>query len=176
MSRLLRFDPEPLTGFNLKSRQYSCMANVAVLGLIYGLSAAFFSHAVLIGKGLDAGGANTLKIIFAGLPAAFLMHAGAALFVWVFLKAIGGRANFIMAYFDMGVAAIALWPLAPVAAAIQTGIHSPWLLILGSCLSFYGFFVNLFILQKTFDLSHPKMFIATSVSVIYIGCFLYLWV
>ena len=176
MSRLLQFDLTSFNALNLKSRQYLCMVNVSILGLLYGLSASFFSHALLFEKGLDAGSVSTLKIILAGLPVAFLMHAGAALFVWVFLKAAGGKANFVMAYFDMGVAAIALWPIAPIVAAIQTGIQPPWLLILGFCLAIYGFAVNLNVIKKTFKLSRQRMALATSVTIIYIGCFLYLWV
>lgn len=175
MSRLLRFDMELFNTFNAKKRQYTCMMNVAILGLLYGLSAASFSNVLLVRQGLQPQAVNLVKIVVAGLPTAFLMHAGAALFVWVFLKAIGGKASFLLAYFDMGVAAISVWPLAPVTAALQAGIRSDWLLIAGVCLALYGFAVNLRVLKKTFCLSQGRMVTATSVTVIYIGCFLYLW-
>lgn len=176
MSRLLQFDTSAFGQLNMKGRQYICIANITVLGLLYGLCAAFFSQTVLIEQGISPGTVNLVKIIIAGLPVAFLMHGAAALFVWVFLKAVGGKANFIMAYFDMGVAAIALWPLAPIAAALQIGITPSWLVGSGICLAIYGLAVNLKVLKGTFGLSHTKMAIATSVTIIYIGCFMYLWI
>ena len=175
--RLLMFDAGPMHTLTIRQRQYVCMVNVAVLGLLYGLSAAFFSHLFLLGQGGPAAGTVSLvKVAAAGLPAAFLMHGGAALFAWVFLKAAGGKADFITAYFDMGVAAISLWLLAPVAAALQVGITAPWLPISGSCLALYGAAVNVAVLKKTFYLSSARMAVAASVTAIYIGCFLYLWI
>lgn len=176
MIRLLRFDLAPVRQLDLKQLQGYCIINLLILGLIYGYSASFFSKIVLIEKGFDTGSFNAAKIIIAGIPVAFLMHAGAALFVWVFLRAIGGKANFIMCYFNIGVASISLWPLAPFIAAIQTNTQIPLMVGLALCFSLYGFAVNVLMIKATFQLSQLKMFIATSVTVTYIGCFLYLWV
>ena len=176
MIRLLQFDIAPVKKLSLKQLQYFAILNVVILGLIYGFSASFFSKIVLVEKGFDASSFNALKIIIAGIPIAFLMHAGAALFIWVFLRAIGGKANFIMSYFNIGVASISLWPLAPLVAAIQTGSRIPLMVGLAVCFSLYGFAVNVLLIKETFQLSRVKMFLATSVTVMYIGCFLYLWV
>ncbi|MCK5163333.1 MAG: hypothetical protein KAQ72_06435 [Desulfobacula sp.] len=176
MIRLLCFDLAPIKNLSIKQLQYFCIINVAVLGLVYGFSASFFSKIVLIEKGFDASSFNALKIIVAGIPTAFLMHAGATLFIWVFLSAIGGKANFIMAYFNIGAASISLWPLAPFIAAIQTGSRIPLMIGLTVCFSLYAFFVNVLVIKASFQLSQAKMFIATSVTIMYIGCFLYLWV
>ncbi|WP_299978447.1 hypothetical protein [Desulfobacula sp.] len=176
MIRLLQFDIAPIKKLDIKQLQYSCIINVAMLGLIYGFSAFFFSEIILVEKGFDASSFNALKIIVAGIPVVFLMHASAALFVWVFLKAIGGKANFILSYFNMGAASISLWPLAPFVAALQTGSQMPLMIGLAICFSLYGFAVNVLLIKETFQLSRVKMFIATSVTIIYIGCFLYLWV
>ncbi|MBC2704284.1 hypothetical protein [Desulfobacula sp.] len=176
MIRLLQFDTAPIKKLNIKQLQYCCIINVVILGFIYGFSAFFFSKIVLVEKGLDTSSFNALKIIIAGIPIAFLMHASASLFFWVFLKAIGGKANFMLSYFNMGAASISLWPLAPFIAALQTGSNMPLMIGLTICFSLYGFAVNVLLMKETFQLSHIKMFIATSVTIIYIGCFLYLWV
>lgn len=176
MARLVRFDIEPLKRLTVKQLQYCCILNLAVLGLIYGCSAAFFSRLVLSQKGFDADAFNAVKIIVAGVPAAFLLHAGAALFIWVFLRAIGGKANFMMSYFHIGVAAISLWPLAPVVAALQTGSRQPLMAVLALILTGYAFALNVRVIKASFQLSCIRMAIATSVTIMYIGCFLYLWV
>ncbi|MBU1343290.1 MAG: hypothetical protein KKE44_17790 [Proteobacteria bacterium] len=176
MSQVLGFKPAAVKGLRLKQLQYFCIINVLVLGLVYGSSAAFFSKIVLIGKGYDASSFNALKIVVAGVPVAFLMHAGAALFVWVFLSAIGGKANFILSYFTMGVAAISLWPLALFVAALQTGSRMPFMMGLTVFFSLYAFAVTVRVIKDAFRLTQVKMAIATSVTMIYIGCFLYLWV
>ena len=176
MSRLLRFDVSSLNRIEVKGRQYFCMLNVAVLGILYGLSAALLSRAALMERSLDTGTVNLFKIIMAGIPVAFLMHAGAALFIWVFLKAVGGKANFLTAYFNLGLSSVALWPLAPVTAALQAGMKTPWLAGVGLGLGIYGCTIGLKVLKETFALSQAKMAIATSVTIVYIGCFLYLWI
>jgi len=176
MIRLLQFDIAPIKKLNMKQLQYFCIINVIILGVIYGFSAFFFSKIVLVEKGFDASSFNALKIIVAGIPVAFLMHASAALFVWVFLRAIGGKAAFILSYFNMGTASISLWPLAPFIAVLQTGGRMPLMVGMAVCFSLYGFAVNVLLIKETFQLSRIKMFIATSVTIIYIGSFLYLWV
>ena len=176
MIRLLEFDSNRVTCLNIKQLQYYCIVNVLTLGLAYGAAASFFSRTVLVEKGLDAAAYNAVKIIVAGIPAAFLMHAGAALFVWVFLSAIGGKSNFIRTYFYMGVAAVSLWPAAPFVAALQTGSRGPIITGLAVCFSVFGFTVTVRMIKHAFQLSRARMFIAMSVTVLYITCFLYLWV
>ncbi len=110
---------------DVKRLQLYCIINVLVLGVIYGCSAALFSRILLGDSGFSADSANMAKVIIAGIPVAFFMHAGAALFIWVFLKAMGGKADFMSAYFHIGAAGISLWPLAPFAALLQAGLSSP---------------------------------------------------
>lgn len=176
MIQLLQFNITPMKQLDMKQLQYFCIINMIILGLIYGFSAFFFSKLVLVEKGFDASSFNALKIIIAGIPIAFLIHASAALFVWVFLKAIGGKADFILSYFNIGAASISLWALAPFIAALQISNRTPLMMGLTICFSLYGFAVNVVLIKATFQLSRVKMFIATSVSIIYIGSFLYLWV
>ena len=178
MGSILSFnDPPPLDSEkSVKQLQLYCILNVLILGLIYGCSAALFSQIVLVDKGFDATTANAAKIIIAGIPVAFFMHAGAALFIWVFLRAMGGKANFMVSYFHIGVAAISLWPLAPFLAVLQVGAPSPVLAVLTGVFCLYGFAVNVRVIKTAFQLSAIRMTVATGVTLMYISCFLYLWV
>jgi len=177
MGNILAFNVNGLQkGLDIKRLQYYAILNVLILGVIYGCSAAMFSQTVLTENGFDAAAYNPLKIIVAGIPVAFFMHAGAALFIWVFLKAIGGKADFLMSYFNIGMAAISLWLVAPFAAALQIGAVSPVIIIFTGIFALYAFAVNVRVIQAAFQLSTIKMTIATSVTLMYISCFLYLWV
>ena len=177
MGNILAFNINGLQkGLDIKRLQYYAILNVLVLGVIYGCSAAMFSRTILVENGFDAAAYNPLKIIVAGIPVAFFMHAGAALFIWVFLKAIGGKANFLTSYFYIGMAAISLWVVAPFAAALQIGAVSPLITIFTGIFSLYAFAVNIKVVKAAFQLSTIKMAIATSVTLMYISCFLYLWV
>ncbi len=177
MGNILAFNAIGLQkGIDIKRLQYYAILNVLILGLIYGCSAALFSRVILMDNGFDATAYNPLKIIIAGIPVAFFMHAGAALFIWVFLRAIGGKANFLTSYFYIGVAAISLWLVAPFVAFFQIGATSIVITILTAIFALYAFAVNVKVIKATFQLSTLKMTIATSVTLMYISCFLYLWV
>jgi hypothetical protein len=168
MLRLLKLDPSGVRQLPVTYLPWICMCHVSVLGVIYGSTAAWLSRDLLAGQGL-------LKIILAGIPVAFLMHAGAALFIWVFLKALGGNAAFLTAYFTIGVAAISLWPLAPFLAMLQSA--AGFFVAAGSVITVaYALCVHTRILQDAFDISLAKMILAMTAAIIYIGCFLYLWV
>lgn len=43
---------------------------------------------------MPPGSADIFKVLIAGIPVALFIHAGAALFIWVFLKAVGGEVRF----------------------------------------------------------------------------------
>lgn len=181
MARLLMLDIDALLdgSVSLKSLQLYCALNVAILGFIYGLFAGYLSSGVMAAQGMGDAEFSSVKIALAGIPVAFLMHAGAALFIWVFLRGIGGKTDFLTSYFFIGIAGISLWPLAPFAAAFQV-IPSggyPWIMAAGALLSIlFAVVVNYMLLQRIYRLSQTKMALAASVTVIYIGCFLYLWV
>ena len=169
MTRLARLDPSGVRKLPLNYLPWICMFHVSVLGLIYGGTAAWLSRDMLSGQGL-------LKLTLAGIPVAFLMHAGAALFIWVFLKALGGNAAFLTAYFFIGVAAISLWPVAPFLAILQAqSSPGPAIIIVCGITGLYGLAVTAKMIQHAFELSLIRMGIALSAAVIYIGCFLYLW-
>lgn len=169
MTRLARLDPTGVRQLPLNHLPWICMFHVSILGLIYGGTAAWLSRELLSSQGL-------LKLTLAGIPVAFLMHAGAALFIWVFLKALGGNTAFLTAYFFIGVATISLWPVAPFLAMFQSQF-SPGFAIVSLCviMSVYGLAVTARMIQVAFELPLIRMGIALSAAVIYIGCFLYLW-
>jgi hypothetical protein len=166
--RLLKLDPAGVRQLPVNHLPWICMFHVSILGLIYGGTAAWLSQDLLAGQGL-------LKLIFAGIPVAFLMHAGAALFIWVFLKALGGTAPFLAAYFTIGIAAVSLWPLAPFLAMLQSAAGP--VATAGSVVTAaYALAVHTRTLQNAFGISLPRMILAMTAAIIYIGCFLYLWV
>jgi hypothetical protein len=168
MIRLVRLDPSGIRQLSLNHLPWICIFHVSVLGLIYGGTAAWLSQDMLPDQGL-------LKLTLAGIPVAFLMHAGAALFIWVFLKALGGNAAFLTAYFFIGVAAISLWPLSPFLAMLQVRTTGPVILTALILTGVYGLAVTAKTIQLAFDLSTIRTAVALSAAVIYIGCFLYLW-
>lgn len=169
MIRLVKLDPSGLKTLSLNLLPWICICHVSVLGLIYGGTAAWLSRDLLQDRGL-------LQLTLAGIPVAFLMHAGAALFLWVFLKALGGKATFLTAYFTMGVAAISLWIFAPFLAIIQVRSPTPAIVTAFVLTGLYGLAVTAKTIQHAFDLSTTRTVIALSAAVIYIGCFLYLWI
>lgn len=177
MGNVLTLTPFQLTnGHQVKQLQYYCILNVLILGLIYGCSAAMFTNMLLAEKGFSNTSVNLVKIIIAGIPTAFFMHAGAALFIWVFLKAMGGKSDFMTSYFHIGTASISLWPLAPFVAVLQMGNQSGLLVLFSGVFCAYAFAVNVRVIKQAFGLSALRMTLATAVTLIYISCFLYLWV
>lgn len=166
--RLVKLDPSGVRQLSLNLLPWICIGHVSVLGLIYGGTAAWLSRDLVQGQSL-------LRLTLAGIPVAFLMHAGAALFLWVFLKALGGKATFLTAYFFIGVAAVSLWIFAPFLAMIQVLPPGPFLLGTFFLTGGYGLMVTARTIQPAFDLSNTRMAIAMCAAVIYIGCFLYLW-
>jgi hypothetical protein len=169
MIRLAKLDFSGIKHLPANLLPWICMFHVSFLGLIYGGTAAILSRHLLLGQGL-------LKLTFAGIPMAFLMHAGAALFIWVFLKALGGKAGFLTAYFIIGISSISLWPLAPFLAMLQAQSSGPMIVIATVITGLYALAVNARMIQSAFDLSPARMVIALSAAMIYIGSFLYLWI
>jgi len=152
-----------------------CSINVMVLGLIYGLAAIYFSQPLLKGSSSAGAGYNALLILMVGATVAFLMHAGAALFLWVFCRGIGGSPLFGPVYMGLGATAIAFWPVAPGLAALQAGCLGPVLAVFTLVAAVNAAAVVYAALRTVTGLSHLKMTIAAVVSLIYIACFMYLW-
>lgn len=176
MLKVLRMDRDiyrKLAGTNLPIRY--CMINVTVLGLIYGICSIHFAK-ILIAKGsMAAVSFNPLMVMLVGISIAFLMHGGAALFVWVFCRGMGGCPHFMPPYLNIGVAAISLWPLAPVVSGLQAGATGPILNGFAVLAILYSAAVMYIAVQSVSALSNLKMSIAAIGTLIYVGCFLYLW-
>ncbi len=166
--------PDPLS--NLTRLQYYCIINVLIFGLIYGSSAIYLSsvHLITEPQGITLG--IKVKILMAGASIAFLLHAGASLFFWVFFKAVGGALPFNILYFQIGQASISMWPLAPFLAAFQAGLRHPVLSVITLFLSGYALMIYFKQVSAISKLTRLKLGIAFAVAFIYISCFLYLWV
>lgn len=148
------------------------MANVLAAGLLHALFSLQFS-----GLLWSAEASFTGKLFFAaaGIGVAFLMHAGAALFLWVFTRGAGGRVEFLPVYLNMGVSFIGLWPFVPVLSAIQSGFDGPgWYVLLGMT-AIYGLAVIFFGAKSASQLSMARMAAAAGVCIVVIGSMLYLW-
>lgn len=176
MSRLVRLDPAAFThGPDAAPVMRHATINILVLGLIYGGCALGFGRNLIRTDTGQTVSFNPLLIIMVGISIAFLMHAGAALFFWVFSRGMGGRPQFMPVYLNVGVAGLTLWPLAPALAALQVGIQSSAVLIYTLFAGLYAM-AGLFVAVKSATgLSSVKMTIAALGSLVYIGCFLYLW-
>lgn len=152
--------------------------NVAAFGLIYGLSALYFSRFLLTESGEAVTLTLQLKVtvILMGISVAFLIHGGAALFAWVFCRGFGGSPYFLPIYLVTGVAWISLWPLAPLLAMLQTGAGGGSLIIWLAAGVLYGLMVFFHALKSASGLSTPRMIVVMFVVIIYICSFMYLWV
>lgn len=161
-----------------KSVSY-CFVNVFLFGL-------FHAVFVLLLAGYIGGGPEESRpglsvqtqaaVLASGIMVAFFMHAGAALFFWVFARALGGRPAFLPLYLNLGVGFIALWPLAPVLAAFQAGIGGVILLVILGMLALFATAVVFAALKSASGLSTLRMSAAMVLTVAYVACFLYLWV
>ena len=176
MRRILFLDASVYTEISSAALRY-CVVNVTVVGLIYGISAVWFSERLIAQAGGPATwNFNPLVVILAGASIAFLLHGGAALFFWVFCRGIGGRPAFLPLYLNMGVAAISYWPLAPVTAAYQSGGTGPAGHLYTIIAAAYALSVTFIAVKQSSGLSHVKALVAVAACIIYIGCFLYLWI
>jgi hypothetical protein len=176
MSRILKLDGDvfkALAATHLPMRY--CMINVTLVGLIYGTASVHFANVILGGRAGAEGSFNLLMLLLVGISLAFIMHGGLALFVWVFCRGIGGNPYFLPVYLFIGTAAIALWPLAPAVSALQTGVAGMGVTAYAAVAASYGAAVILVAVKAASGLSWAKMSLAAAATVVYVGCFLYLW-
>lgn len=160
-----------------KSVSY-CFLNVFLFGLLHAVFVLFLAGYVWGGSESQAGlpVQAQVAVLASGIMVAFFMHAGAALFFWVFARGLGGRPAFLPLYLNLGVGFIALWPLAPVLAAFQAGIGGWILLVALGMLALYATAVVFAGLKSASGLSAMRMSLAMVLTVAYVACFLYLWV
>lgn len=173
MQSVLRLDESVYPEIMISGRfvRY-CIINVLMLGFIHALFSLHF-EGLLWSDDVAVMG----KVFFAGAGAgvAFLMHAGGALFLWVFTRGAGGRTEFFPVYFNFGISCIGLWPIAPVLSAIQAGFRGPGLYLLLVLFSLYGILVIFFGAKSASQLSTIRMTAAMVVCIIVVGSLLYLW-
>jgi hypothetical protein len=78
-------------------------------------------------------------------------------------------------YLYIGMAAIALWPLGPAVSAFQAGLSGSALSIYAAAAALYGAAAIFVAVKAASRLSSIKMTLAAVATVVYIRCFLYLW-
>jgi hypothetical protein len=150
-----------------------CMLNVTVLGAIYGLASVEFAKRMMAHQ--SAAAFNPVMVLLVGISIAFFMHGGLSLFVWVFCRGIGGNPQFMPTYLYVGMAAVSLWPLAPIVSALQAGGTGSLLTSAAGAATLYGAAVIFVAVKAASRLSSLKMSLAAVATVVYVGCFLYLW-
>jgi hypothetical protein len=149
-----------------------CMLNVLALGMIHALFSLYFSGLLWSG---EIRFVEKFFFAAAGVGVAFLLHAGAGLFLWVFTRGAGGRIEFLPVYFNMGISMIGLWPVAPVLSAVQAGFRGPGLYFLLGATSIYGLAVIFFGAKSASQLSMVRMTAALAVCIMVVGSMLYIW-
>ena len=150
-----------------------CMINVLAFGIVHALFSLVFSELFW-----SAEISVVEKFFFGavGVGVAFLMHAGAALFLWVFTRGAGGRVEFLPVYFNMGIGMIGLWPLAIALSAFQSdNFRGPVLHALLAAASFYGLAVIFFGVKSASQLSMARMAAAVGVCIVVVASMLYIW-
>lgn len=178
MQAVLRLDESVYPAIMAENRTvWYCVVNISVFGILHALFSLYFSNSMMAGspsvESLSL--ASRATIILVGVAVAFFMHAGAAMFLWVFSRGIGGNTAFFPVYFNLGISFIGLWPLAPVLAALQSGINGTALLFLLFIASLYALAVILFGTKSASGLSMTRMSAAMTITIIFVACFLYLW-
>lgn len=180
MLRVLRLEEavyREVIGDDKRSLFYT-LINVALFGVMYGFSAGHFVQYLSDGAGnpVVLPEAMRFTLVLMGMSVAFLIHGGMALFAWGFCRGFGGSTLFLPIYLALGMAWIAFWPLGPILAALQVkltgGVFYPVLAIAG----IFALVVVFRALKSASGLSAPRMILATLVIIVYISCFLYLWV
>lgn len=179
MLRILRFEEgvyREVIVQNKLSLAYTAI-NVALFGLIYGLSAIYFTRYIV---GADDGDPLSLHIritlVLMGISVSFLIHGGMALFAWVFCRGFGGSTLFLPIYLALGMAWISFWPLAPALAAFQVKITGGLFLPILCAASALALTIVFHALKSASGLSSFRMLLVLVVIIVYISSFMYLWV
>lgn len=178
MQAVLRLDESVYPAIMAENRTvWYSVANIAVFGILHALFSLYFSSTLMDGGPSAEPMSMTARatIVLVGVAVAFFMHAGAAMFLWVFSRGIGGNTSFFPVYFNLGISFIGLWPLAPVLAAVQSGINGTAVLLLLFLASVYALVVILFGTKSASGLSMARISTAMAVTIIFVTCFLYLW-
>lgn len=176
MGRILRLDGTGLAEPAGSGRiMRYCMVNVTLLGLIYGIASIHFAGLMLARQSGAAVSFNPLMLLMVGVSMAFILHGGLALFVWVFCRALGGGSHFLPVYMHLGAAAVALWPLALLAPALQAGVAGTACATAAGAAVIYGASVLFVAVKVASGFSWMRMTLAAAATLIYVACFLYLW-
>lgn len=178
MWRVLRLDEGvyPEMGSRGLTLRYA-VTNVFVLGVLYGGFSIYFNQEQFrtFSQPLTLFIAQMI-VMLTGIAIAFLVHGGMALLVWTFSRGVGGKVKFSPTYLNLGIAAVSMWPAIPGLIALRSGFREPIVLVYASVAGLYAL-TSFFVATKSASgLSSLKMSAAAALAVIFITCFLYLWV
>lgn len=179
MLRVLSCDTDVFTELADGQRLFAAgVLNLSVLGLLYGMTSAGLSRTVLaqMPTGGEAISYSPLAVTVVGLLAVYLLLGASALFMWVSCRGLGGHPQLSIHYLNMSVACIALWPAAPAVACLQVGLGGLPVMVAAALAGMYGAAVMIAALKAASGLSNIKMAVAVIGTLIYTGCFLYLWI
>jgi hypothetical protein len=180
MLRILSFDEavyREVISHDKRSLFYT-LVNVAFFGIFYGLSALYFTRFLTDSSGspIVVPAAMRFTLLLMGMSIAFLIHGGMALFSWGFCRGFGGSTLFLPIYLALGMAWIAFWPLAPFLAALQVKQTGNVFLPTLAAAAAFALAVVFRALKSASGLSTLRMLLTLVVIIVYICCFLYLWV
>lgn len=179
MLRVCRYDEsvykEVIT--NDKLSLWYTSINLSVLGIFYSVFSIYFSSYILENTHKsDLTLSSKLMVLMMGISLTFLLHGSLSLFVWAFTRGFGGSTLFMPIYLAAGMASVVLWPLAPALSAFKTGLAGSLTYIYMLFYTLYALGVFFHAVKSASGLPFTRMLIVTAVIIIYIGCFMYLWV
>ncbi|MCG8403108.1 MAG: hypothetical protein MJA84_16175 [Firmicutes bacterium] len=177
LSRLYRFDFSVFTPGELPARPFlSAFCNVLVAGLLYGVSSLLLNLEQLA-VFTDAFSRNVASflIILSGVLVALVVHAGGTLFIWTFCRGVGGSTGLLNYYVGTGFAVPLLWPALPFLAAFGAG-YTDLLVLAVLAVGAAAFLAALVAsLREVSGLRTARLAAALSLTAVFVGCFLYLW-
>lgn len=177
LGKLYRFDFSVFTPRELPAHPFlRTIINVMMAGFLYGGFSLLFNMQQLaifvdsFSRNLTAG-----LIILTGIMVALILHAGATLFIWTFCRGVGGNTGLLEYYVVTGFAIPLLWAGMPFLAAQNAGVNS-FLVVIPLAVTAAAFLAALVAsLKEVSGLPVSRLAAAFSLTVVFVGCFLYLW-
>jgi hypothetical protein len=179
MRAVLQLDEKVYPAIHESGRAVTfCLINILGFGALHAVTALYYIEAMFreAATGQAMSGAMKIQFVTVGIGVAFLMHAGAALFLWVFSRGFGGRTAFLPVYFNLGLSFIGLWPAAPFMAALQAGAGGALTRVFFGLAAIYGLGVVFMGVKSASGLSMNRMALSMLVTIIVVISLLYLWV
>lgn len=177
LGRLYRFDFSVFTARELTAYPFMVtFVNVFITGLLFGgFSVLFNLQRLAVFPDSFSRNFTAFLIVLSGVLVALILHAGASLFIWTFCRGVGGNTGLIGYYVITGFAVPLLWSAMPFLAALNAGVNN-LLVVAPLAVAVAAFLAALAAsLREASGLTVPRLAAALSLTVVFVGCFLYLW-